>query len=211
MLDVLRDPDAALALGTWTYAVVAVAVAIDSLLPLLPAELLVVAAGASAATGRLDLRVLAPAVALGGLVGDVVTYHVGRSGSRAARRALARTPRRRRALARLERSLGRRRTATIVAARFVPGGRTGIGLLAGLTRQPRRHFLGAAALAVALWTVTMLALGHLAGRAAGGGWASLAIAAAALAVTSLATLLGGRRRGAVTSARIEADDERLAA
>ena len=196
MLDLLRDPDAVLALGAWAYAVLALAVALDSLVPLVPSEVLVVAAGAFAARGVLDPRLAVPAIVVGGVVGDLVTYHVGRAGSHRARRAMAGSPRRRVLFERLARSLGRRRTTTIVAARFVPGGRTAVGLLAGVTRQPRPAFVAASALGVALWAVTMLGVGYVTGRSTDDVWVSVGLGVAVTTVVSTIAAWRARRRPA---------------
>ena len=212
MLDVLRDPDAVLALGAWAYAVLALAVALDSVLPLVPSEVLVVAAGAFAARGALDPRLAVPAVVAGGVLGDLVTYHVGRAGSRRARLAMAGSARRRALFGRLARSLARRRTATIVAARFVPGGRTGVGLLAGVTRQPRRSFVAASALGVALWALAMLAVGYASGRAADDLWVSLGLGVAMTAVVAVVAAWRGRRRvRSGTVAVLAREDAKIAA
>ncbi len=212
MLDLLRDPDAVLALGAWAYVLLALAVAADSVLPIVPSEVLAVTAGAFVARGSLDVRLVVPAVIAGGVAGDLVTYHVGRAGSRRVRRAMATTPRRRQFLVRLQRSLGRRRTTTIVAARFVPGGRTAVGLLAGVTRQPRRAFVAASTLGVSSWALYVLGLGYVTGRSADDLWVSIG---AGVAVTTLlsggAALVGRRRRGPVIDVTAAEDDAMLAA
>jgi membrane-associated protein len=212
MLELLHDPDALLALGAWTYAVLALVVAVDSVVPIVPSEVLAVTAGAFVARGSLDVRLVVPAVIAGGVAGDVVTYHLGRAGSRRARRAMTATPRRRQLFDRLQRSLTRRRTATIVAARFVPGGRTGVGLLAGVTRQPRRACLAASTLGVSLWALYVLGLGYLTGRSSDDLWVSVGVGVAITTLVSLLTAVHGRRHrdATIVAARLE-EDARIAA
>ena len=212
MLDVLRDPDAVLALGAWAYVVLAVAVALDSVLPLVPSEVLVVAAGAFVARGTLDLRLAVPAVVVGGVLGDLATYHLGRAGSRRAQRTMAATPRRRALFERLAWSLARRRTATVVAARFVPGGRTGVALLAGVTRQPRGVFAAASALGVSLWAFAMVGVGVVSGRSSDDVWVSIGLGVAVTTLVSAVAAVRGRRRAAPGIVTVlEREDAKIAA
>jgi membrane-associated protein len=193
VLELLRDPEAVLALGAWAYVLLALAVAVDSVLPLVPSEVLVVTAGAFVARGSLDVRVVVPAVIAGGVVGDLATYHLGRAGSRRVRRTMTSTPRRRQLFVRLQRSLGRRRTATVVAARFVPGGRTAVGLLAGVTRQSRRAYLAASLVGVGLWATYVLGLGYVTGRSADNAWVSIAAGVAVATLVSAVAAVRSRR------------------
>jgi membrane protein DedA with SNARE-associated domain len=193
VLQALNHPDAVLALGAWAYVVLALAVFADSVVPLIPSELLCVAAGAFAATGRLNGWLVLPAVVVGGVVGDQATYHLGRVGSRRAVRTMSATPRRRRFFERLQRALSRRRTSTIVAARFLPGGRTGIGLLAGMTEQPRRGYAAASLLGVSMWAVYLVGAGYLAGHAADSVWVSVGIGVALMLVVSAVAAVRARR------------------
>jgi membrane-associated protein len=126
VLQALNHPDAVLSLGAWAYVVLAFAVLADSVVPLVPSEVLCVAAGAFAATGRLNGWLVLPAVIVGGVLGDQATYHLGRAGSGRVVRTMTATARRRRLFDRLHGALSRRRTSTVVVARFVPGGRTGM-------------------------------------------------------------------------------------
>ncbi len=197
MLQALDHPDAVLALGAWAYLLLACAVFVDSVVPLVPSEVLCVAAGAFAATGRLNAWLVVPAVIIGGVLGDQATYHLGRAGSRRACRTMSATPRRRQFFDRLHGALSRRRTTTIVVARFLPGGRTGIGLLAGMTGQPRRGYAAASLLGVSLWAGYLVGAGYVAGRAADSMWVSIGIALALMSIVSVVAALRGRRRSGV--------------
>ena len=193
MLQALHHPDAVLALGAWAYVVLALAVLADSVIPLIPSELLCVAAGAFAATGRLNGWVVLLAVVVGGVLGDQATYHLGRAGSRRAMRTMTATPRRRRFFERLQGALSRRRTSTIVVARFVPGGRTGVGLLAGMTAQPRRGYAAASLLGVSVWALYLVGAGYVAGHAVDSVWVSIGIALTLTVLVSAVAALRSRR------------------
>src|SRR6185437_10006695 len=60
-----------------TYAIVFAVVALDALLPFVQAEAVVITAAVLAAQGDLKLWLIVPAAALGGIVGDNVSYFVG--------------------------------------------------------------------------------------------------------------------------------------
>ena len=69
VLRALTDPEAALALSGWIYLLlavaVAVAVAVDSIIPILPAEVLCIGAGAPAASGDVHAGLAVGVVATG--------------------------------------------------------------------------------------------------------------------------------------------------
>jgi membrane protein DedA with SNARE-associated domain len=193
VLQALNHPDAVLALGAWAYVVLAFAVLADSVVPLIPSEVLCVAAGAFAAGGRLNVWLVLPAVVIGGVLGDQATYHLGRVGTRRAVRTMTATPRRQRFFERLQATLSRRRTSTIVVARFVPGGRTGVGLLAGMTDQPRRGYAAASLLGVSAWALFLVGAGFVAGHAVDSVWMSIGIALALTVVVSAVAAVRTRR------------------
>jgi len=83
---------------------------------------------------------------------------------------------------------------TIVTTRFVPGGRTALGLLAGVTRQPRRAFIGASLVGVAPWAGYVLRLGHVGGRSVDDLWISVGAGVAVSALVGGAVAAVGRRR-----------------
>jgi len=77
--------------GAWIYAILFLIVFAETGLvvtPFLPGDSLLFAAGALAATGRLDLRVVVALVVVAAIVGDAVNYAIGRSaGARIIQRA----------------------------------------------------------------------------------------------------------------------------
>jgi membrane protein DedA with SNARE-associated domain len=102
------------------------------------------------------VAVVVMATWLGAIVGDNVTFAVGR-------RLLGR-----RAAVPLEwarRRLTEHGPVIILAARFIPGGRNIVGLSAGTLGMRWRVFVVWDALAAALWAAYATALGYLTGRA----------------------------------------------
>jgi membrane-associated protein len=154
----------ALSASAWTYLLVFAVVAGDAVLPLLPGETIVIAAGLLASTGDLDVPLVAVAGAAGAFVGDSMTYWLGhRLGTRAAQRFL-RGERGKRSLAWAERTLDRRGMTLIAAARFVPGGRTATTFAAGTTGFGWPRFAAAAAIGAVLWAAYNTGLGTISGR-----------------------------------------------
>jgi membrane-associated protein len=144
----------------WTYAIVLGFAALDAIFPLVPSEATAITAGVLAGAGDLHIALVLAAAAAGALIGDNSAYGVGRGAGRITSRPLLRG---RQAWA--ERMLEERGPYLIVAARFIPGGRTAATVTAGLTRMAWSRFFRAAVVAAALWATFAVGLGYLGGRA----------------------------------------------
>ena len=144
----------------WTYAVVLAFAALDAVFPLVPSEATAIAAGVLAGAGDLHVALVLGAAAAGALIGDNSAYGVGRGTGRFMSRRLLRG---RQAWA--ERMLNERGGLVIVAARFIPGGRTAATVTAGLTGMHWTRFVRAAAAAAALWATFAVGLGYAGGHA----------------------------------------------
>ena len=155
MLESLTDLVAA---SPWTYAVLVGLVTLDALLPLLPSETALASAGALAASGDLVLVLVVAAGAAGAIAGDNGAYGLARAlGPRLRRRIRGRDW--------AQRKLERGGTTLLVAARFVPGGRTAATLTSGLVHYPWRRFVAASVLGGLLWAATATLAGYAGGRA----------------------------------------------
>jgi membrane-associated protein len=149
--------------SAWAYAVVASLVALDAVLPLVPGEAIVISAAVLAADGELLVGLVAAAALAGSFAGDNASYGIGASlGDRAARR-VARGRRGARLLTWAAQQLRCRGRLVIVAARFVPGGRTATTLTAGAVGMRWRSFAAADAVAALLWSLYVTGLGYLGG------------------------------------------------
>lgn len=118
-----------------------------------------------AAQGDLLIVALVPAVALGAFAGDDVCYWLGRKVGDPIARRLFKGQKGRARLEWAEHALHRRGGLLIAVGRFIPGGRTATTFAAGTLEMPYRSFLLADALAAALWSVYICALGYLGGEA----------------------------------------------
>lgn len=182
----------------WVYAVLAVLAAVDSFLPLVPSETAVITAGVFAATGEPHVVLVIVAAAVGAFFGDHLSYFGGRF---AADRWVRRRPHRYRWPAVLLRGAVRRRTAVrwaaqtlarrggfiLLAARFIPGGRTAVTLSTGAVEYPLRLFSPFDALGTVSWGIYCAMLGYLGGKVfrdnlIGGLLLGLGLAAAVTAV-----------------------------
>ncbi|HLI60875.1 MAG TPA: DedA family protein [Solirubrobacteraceae bacterium] len=184
MFDVLADHVTGSPL---TYLLIVAVCAGDALLPLFPAEVVVVTASVLAASGHLQIAIIVLAAILGAMIGDNCAYGLGRGGLRPLAERLFRS---RAAQSRLEwarTQLEANGPWLIVVARFIPGGRTATTYAAGtLGMAWRTRFLPADATAGVLWSLYASGLGYLGGATFEHNlWLPLLIAAGASLVIAL--------------------------
>lgn len=176
----------------WLFAMIVA----DGVMPLVPGEaaLLATASGAFAAgwPAVLGLAVLAATAAL---LGDTITYLLGRRlGS--TRFAWQRHPRVADLLARTGDTLDRKGLPLIVSARLLPGWRVAIAFMAGATGMPRRRFVAASALGSSVWAAYLLVVGTTVGAVTGGN--AIVVAVASLVIMALLAVVARRVRRALT-------------
>ncbi|TQS46173.1 DedA family protein [Cryptosporangium phraense] len=152
-----------LAGSPWIYAVVVLFVAADGVFTFLPSDSLVICLSALSIGGAPSLAPLVTSAALGAVVGDWISYALGRratgwlgppkKGAVGAAFATAR------------RAVGRWGGLALVVGHFLPGGRTATTLAAGWLRFPRRTFGLSTTVAGVLWAIYISGLGWLGGLA----------------------------------------------
>ena len=147
----------------WTYAYLFAVSAVDAFLPVVPSETSVIAAGVLAANGDLILPLVIGVAATGAIVGDNISYFIGRTvGHRIAERFFS--GERRKRLDQAERNLAERGGYLILVARFIPGGRTAVTLAAGTLEFPWRRFILWDIAAGVIWGSYAASLGYFGGR-----------------------------------------------
>ena len=147
----------------WTYAFLFAVSALDAVVPIVPSETSVIAAGVLASSGDLILVFVIVLAALGAMVGDNTSYWIGRkAGRRLLRRFFGEKHEER--LAWAEKNLAERGGYLIVVGRFIPGGRTAVTLGAGTLEFPWRRFVALDALAAAIWASYAALLGYFGGK-----------------------------------------------
>ncbi|HET6950753.1 MAG TPA: DedA family protein [Acidimicrobiales bacterium] len=151
-LDLLAD------LSALAYLLVLLLAAFDVVVPVLPSETAVVLGGVLAWQGRLHPVPLVLAAATGAVLGDHLSYAVGRWTQRGRPESRAGSGRRTK-MARLQawaaQQLHRRGPALLIVARFIPGGRTA---------YPLRRFTPATVVAGSLWAGFATTLGYVGGH-----------------------------------------------
>ncbi len=147
----------------WTYGVIFGVAALDGFFPLVPSETTVIAAGVLASSGDLRIELIVPAAAAGAVVGDNVSFWVGRTlGERIADRLFAGD--RRKHLDRAHRMIEERGGYLIVIARFIPGGRTAATFAAGSLDWAWRRFITFDLAAGLIWGSYAGLLGYFGGK-----------------------------------------------
>jgi membrane-associated protein len=155
-----------LASTPWVYPALFGIAMFDAFLPVVPSETLVITLGAFAgATGEPHLALVMVVAALGALVGDHVSYAIGRTAGSRVFAGLEPHSRTKRTYDRVGRMLDERGGLVIVVARYIPGGRTAATLTTGATGFPRRSFTRFALIAAITWGVYSAGLGYLGGVA----------------------------------------------
>ncbi len=177
-----------------TYLLIVGVCAGDAVLPLFPAEAVVITGSVLAANGRLNILLVVVAASVGAVIGDNSAYAIGRSGlRRVADRVLA--SERHATRTAWAREQLRNGAWIIIVARFIPGGRTATTYVAGTLEMVwRRRFLPADTAAGVIWSVYAAALGYFGGAAFENNlWAPLLIATGASLIVAAAGELVRRR------------------
>lgn len=162
MLDSLLD-----VLGTqwWAYPLILLFCTFDAVVPMLPSETALITGGILSADGRMTLGWVIVMASLGSFLGDNLAYWIGRWAEGWARRWITRGDKGRRGLEWAHRNLDRYGGSVIVAARFIPGGRTVTMVASGVLEFPYRRFLLFDAIGAVLWGGVNVLIGYVGGQA----------------------------------------------
>lgn len=149
----------------WVYLALFGMSLVDSLIPLFPSEAPLIMAGVYAgSTGSPNLVGVILAAGTGALIGDHLTFFIGRMLSGRVD-AVPADSRRGRAIAAARTMLDRRGGMALVIARFIPWGRIATTLVLGATRYPLRKFTGWDALGSLIWAIHGSLMGYIGGAA----------------------------------------------
>ena len=194
-----------------TYLLIVGVCAGDALLPLFPAEAVVITAAVLSANGRLNVLLVALAALVGAVLGDNSAYGLGRSGLRRLADRLLGAEKHARRLDWAREQLQSSGAWIIIVARFIPGGRTATTYVAGTLEMPwRRRFLPADSVAGSVWSVYACALGYFGGATFENNlWAPLLIATGASVIVAAVGELLRRRVAGRRQARTGGGPERL--
>ena len=148
----------------WFYVVIFVIATLDSVLPIVPCETLVIIGGVTAGSGDLSISLVLLCGASGAFVGDNLSYLLGREASDWVVKRRTRTEKGAKQLANIVEQIRERGGLLLITARFIPGGRTLLTLSCGVTRQPRKWFVGWAVIAAIIWSTYASLLGFIGGK-----------------------------------------------
>ena len=152
--------------SNWYFlAIILVIAFLDSMIPIVPSETMVIIGGVAAGNGDQQLLSVIAAGAIGAFLGDNAAYLFGdRMSGRIERRA-ERRPKLRGRLDWASEQIRIRGGLLLVTARFIPGGRTALTVTSGVTHQPYGWFMRWDAIAVLIWATYAALLGYIGGQA----------------------------------------------
>jgi membrane-associated protein len=159
--------DGALA-SQWLLLVIVGLAVVDALVPMVPSEALIIAAGVGAAAGDQNLVAVIAAATLGSFVGEFTAFLLGRGFGAVVRGRLAPGTPRAELFARTERTLATRGGLILLTARYIPAGRTVAALAAGASSFPARRYVGYSALGATMSAAYVAMLGFMGGAAFAG-------------------------------------------
>jgi membrane protein DedA with SNARE-associated domain len=133
-----------------------VAPLVDTIVPVLPGEVVIAGAATSLNGGSLPIPTVVAVAAAGSLVGECLVVAAARrlADTRHGKR-LADGPK----AARIRRLLDRWGVGAVIVARFLPGGRTAAAATFALRRNPWRGFVVAAAVGSLIWASYLVTVG----------------------------------------------------
>jgi membrane protein DedA with SNARE-associated domain len=146
------------------YAGIAAVMAIETVFPPIPSELVLPLAGFQVANGTLGFLPALAASTLGAVLGALLLYTVARIGGRPL--VLRLHPLLRITERDLDRADGwfdRRATPIVFAGRLIPGVRSLVSVPAGLSEMPLWRFLAATTAGTLVWNAALLGAGVLLG------------------------------------------------
>jgi membrane-associated protein len=149
----------------WSYPVIFVVAVVDAFFPVVPSESVVITAGNLASTGDLWLLGVILSASAGAVVGDNISYAIGKWAGEHTVKRLFRSEKARKGFEWAERQLETRGFYIIVIARFLPGGRTAVTFSSGYTQgMPWRRFIVADVAAGLIWGTYATMLGYIGGK-----------------------------------------------
>lgn len=204
LFDSLKD----LSDSPWFYFVIFTIAVLDSVIPVVPSETLVIIGGVSAGLGDLWIPLVIVAAAGGAFVGDNLSYSIGTLFSDNLQRHYNKSEKGRRRLQWAHNQIETRGGELLITARYIPGGRTIVTLTCGITAQHRSWFMPWAAIAASLWALYASLLGFVGGKTFSDNHtlAFLIAFATALSVTGAIELVRAARKRRAASAATDGVD-----
>lgn len=154
--------------GTLTYAILFLIIFVETgliVMPLLPGDSLLFAAGALAAsTGKIDIAIIIPLLITAALLGDNVNYFIGKFFSAQIKSRNRILFFKREYITQTEAFYEKHGGKTIIMARFVPIVRTIAPFVAGAGNMPYKRYITFCVLGAVLWVVGITLMGYAFGN-----------------------------------------------
>ena len=151
--------------SAWSYVFVFLFAVLDAFFPVVPSESLVIVAGTLAGAGDLNVVLVILAASSGAIVGDNISYAIGKWVGKRTVRRLFRHEKAHRGFDWAEAQLEQRGSYIILVARFIPFGRTAVTFTAGYTDGlPWHRFIRYDIVAGLVWGTYATMLGYVGGK-----------------------------------------------
>lgn len=150
--------------GWWFLVIVFVIAYLDSIIPVVPSETMVIIGGVAAGQGDQNLVLVILCGASGAFLGDNTAYFIGARMTGFIERQAQKRPKLQDRLDWAAVQIRERGGLLLITARFIPGGRTALTVSSGVTEQPRKWFMGWVAVAVVIWATYAGLLGFIGGK-----------------------------------------------
>ena len=154
--------------GTLTYGILFLIIFVETgliVMPLLPGDSLLFAAGAlAAATGKLDIAIIIPLLIVAALLGDNVNYFVGKFFSKQIKSRERILFFKREYIDETEAFYAKHGGKTVIMARFVPIVRTVAPFVAGAGSMSYSRYIIFCVTGAILWVAGITSLGYLFGN-----------------------------------------------
>lgn len=152
--------------GPWIYGLLFLIVFVETglvVMPFLPGDSLLFAAGAIAATGGMDPVLLSGLLFVAAVLGDTVNYHVGHYIGPRVFEIRSRWIKRE-YLLKTQAFFEKHGGKTVILARFMPFARTFAPFVAGVGAMAYPRFLAYNVIGAALWVLSFVTLGYYFGN-----------------------------------------------
>jgi membrane protein DedA with SNARE-associated domain len=151
--------------SNWSYLAIFGVAVIVAFFPLVPSESMVIIAGTLAGAGDLNVFFVIGSAWAGAVVGDNISYGIGKFAGRRTVRRLFKNEKALKGFDWAEQQLEERGSYIILIARFIPFGRTAVTFTAGYTQGlPWHRFLRYDVVAGGLWAAYATMLGYIGGK-----------------------------------------------
>ena len=148
----------------WFYLIIFSVALLDSVVPIVPSESMVIVGGVAAGLGDLHIPLVIVIAAAGAFLGDNMSYLIGRKASAFVDRRYRRTEKGANRLDWAHSQIEDRGGPLLITARFIPGGRTLLTLTCGVTHQDQRWFAKWVGIASVIWASYASMLGFIGGK-----------------------------------------------